>query len=264
MITQAIVIKKENTNEYDQWVTCYTEEFGKLKTIAKSILKPSSVQALHLDIFNLAEFELINGRGMPIITGAQAVSSYPGIKNSLAKTAAAYFFAEVIDKMVFENNKDEELWSFLVAFFNELDKCEHNQSSPAYRQAGYAYRQEGKWLPEYPEFQEGSSALISLFREGQKKLLDILGYLPETDSCKACSDKLDGENFGAFNHVLGGVVCKRCFLSGHGGILRSNGDRERLNTMATSARGRSILDGMFEYISGGKFYSLELLNMVKY
>ena len=57
MVTKAIIIKKQNTNEYDQWVTCYTEEFGKLKTVAKSILKPSSIQALHLDVFNLVEFE---------------------------------------------------------------------------------------------------------------------------------------------------------------------------------------------------------------
>jgi len=101
MITRAIILKKQNTNEYDQWVTCYTEDFGKLKTVAKSILKPSSIQSLHLDIFNLVEFELINGRGMPIVTGAQLVNSYMGIKKSLVKTAVAYFFAEAVDKMVF-------------------------------------------------------------------------------------------------------------------------------------------------------------------
>src|SRR3989338_5861157 len=105
MLTKAIIIKKQNTGEYDQWVTCYTEEFGKLKMVAKSILKPSSIQALHLDVFNLVEFDLVNGRGMPIITGAQVIDSFAGIKNSLDKIAVTYFFAEAIDKMVFENDK---------------------------------------------------------------------------------------------------------------------------------------------------------------
>jgi len=275
MQTKAIIIKKQNTNEYDQWVTCYTEEFGKLKTVAKSILKPSSIQALHLDVFNLVEFDLINGRGLPIITGAQVIDPFRGVKNSFAKTAVAYFFAEAIDKMVFENDKDEELWSFLVSFLGELNSMNSMRFN----------------LIEN---------LIELLRRGQVQLLDVLGYLPETGSCKVCDYKLgDGES-GAFNQELGGIVCNRRFLSGHGGILISRPDADillslrhkdeslRLNDpvpmlpfvetkglgigaagakatsgLGRSARGRSVLDGMFEYISGSKFYSLELINMVK-
>ena len=238
MPTKAIVIKKQNTNEYDQLVTCYTEDFGKLTAIAKSILKPNSVQALHLDVLNLVEFDLINGRGIPIITGAQAINSYPDIKDSLAKTAVAYFFTEVMDKMVFENDKDGQLWSFWVSFLDGLNKYDSN-----------------------PNLRP-----MSLLREGQIKLLDILGYFPETDSCRSCEDKLGESNFGAFNHALGGVICKRCFLSGLGGILISNEDfglMRRSDNFAGENYRRSILDGMFEYVSGGKFYSLELLAVVK-
>lgn len=235
MITKAIIIKKQNTNEYDQWVTCYTEEFGKLKTIAKSILKPSSVQAMHLDIFNLAEFELISGRGVPIITGAQLITSFRDIKSSIVKTAIAYFFAEAVDKMVFENDRDEELWSFLSSFLYELDKDSGNP--------------------------------MKMLRQGQARLLGVLGYFPETHSCKSCESKLNEVNFGAFNYALGGVVCKRCFLSGHGGMLISNDDFGLISGTADrfSAEDykKSILDGMFEYISGGKFYSLDLLDVVR-
>lgn len=251
MLTKAIIIKKQNTGEYDQWVTCYTEEFGKLKSIAKSILKPNSIQALHLDIFNLSEFELINGRGMSIITGAQVINSFMGIKNSLIKTAVAYFFAEVVDKMVFENDKDGELWDFLIEFMAEL-----NGISPI-----------GQIRPIG---QIGPISPIELLRRGQKKLLDILGYLPEMDNCKVCNIKLDEGNFGAFNHTLGGVVCKRCFLSGQEGILINKKDfsllKSDLNNRRTSwadKTNRSVLDGMFEYIAGSKFSSLELLNVVK-
>ncbi|MBI2674466.1 MAG: DNA repair protein RecO [Candidatus Yanofskybacteria bacterium] len=272
MQTKAIVIKKENTNEYDQWVTCYTEEFGKLKTVAKSILKPSSVQSLHLDIFNLVEFDLINGRGMPIVTGAQVINSFGTMKSFFAKTAVAYFFAEAIDKMVFDNDKDDELWSFLVSLLVELNKAD---TSP-----------------------------VQLFRQGQSRLLDILGYLPETNFCKICDDKLGDGELGAFNQELGGIVCKKCFLSGHGGILISRDDfrmltvrndggvgndgadgddgidqfeqvkrsnisnnsndlyAKRSNKRSDPTFRRSVLDGMFEYISGNKFSSLELINMV--
>jgi DNA repair protein RecO (recombination protein O) len=253
MRTKALILKKQNTNEYDQWVTCYTEEFGKLKTVAKSILKPSSIQSLHLDIFNLVEFDLINGRGMPIITGAQVIDSFGGIKSSFAKTVIAYFFAEAIDKMIFENDKDERLWPFLITFLDKLNKCDHNPNLQI--------------VSEGPEYKEKNFNLLFLLREGQTKLLDILGYFPEASSCKACEDKLDESNFGAFNHLLGGIVCKKCFLSGHGGILISHDEfsllRLNLNTRSNLKYRKSVLDGMFEYISGGKFYSLDLLNMVK-
>lgn len=257
MTTKAIIIKKQNTGEYDQLVTCYAEEFGKLTAIAKSILKPNSIQALHLDNFNLVEFDLVVGSAswrMPIITGAQVVDSFMRIKNSLAKTAIAYFFAEAVDKMVFDNDKDKELWTFLVSFLGELNIDSGN--------------------------------LVTLFRQGQARLLDTLGYFPEADFCKTCSVGLDGDNFGAFNHVLGGIVCRHCFLSGYGGILISQSDFEILNVGNVQGVGnvgdeqfeqakprptrrsdltfrRSVLDGMFEYIYGNKFYSLELLNMIK-
>ena len=234
MLTKAIILKKENTNEYDQWVTCYTEDFGKLKTVAKSILKPSSVQSLHLDTFNLVEFDPVVGRGMPIITGAQAVSAFRGIKNSVAKTAVAYFITEAIDKMVFENDKDEELWSFLISFLNELDR---DESSP-----------------------------VKLLRQGQAKLLDVLGYWPEIGTCRTCDGRIDANSSGAFNYVLGGVICKRCFLSGHGGILMTNDDALMFNksgSFKSDSYRKSVLDGMFEYISGTKFYSLDFLNVVK-
>src|SRR3989344_2347557 len=119
--TRAIILKKQNTGEYDQLVTCYTEEFGKLTAVVKSILKPSSIQAMHLDVFNLVDFELINGRAIPIIAGAQVDNSYINLKSNLQALAAAYFFAETIDRLAFDYQKDEKLWKFLVATINELN-----------------------------------------------------------------------------------------------------------------------------------------------
>lgn len=146
MLTRAIIIKKQNTNEYDQFVTCYTQEFGKLTAIAKSVLKPSSIQAMHLDILNLVEFELINGKAMPIIAGAQSENSYRDLKNSIPSLAVAHFFSEVIDKMVPELEKDEQLWNFMTNLFDKLNR-----------------------------FEPG----LTFLRQKQFTLLGLLGYSPE-------------------------------------------------------------------------------------
>ena len=147
MRTKAIIIKKQNTNEYDQFVTCYTQEFGKLTAIAKSILKPTSIQAMHLDVLNLVEFELINGEAMPIIAGAQSENSHRDLKDSIPSLAVAHFFSEIVDKMVPEMEKDEQLWDFVANLFDDLNRFEPS---------------------------------LTFLRQKQFVLLGLLGYSPET------------------------------------------------------------------------------------
>ena len=147
MRTRAIILKKKDTREYDQLVTCYTEEFGKLTAVAKSVLKSNSVQAMHLDILNLVDFELVSGRSAPIITGAQAERTYNNMKTNLPIMAGAYFFAEVFDRLVFDHQKDSGIWDFLVSLLDDFDSGRDN-------------------------FQE-------LFREKQASLIGLLGYAPD-------------------------------------------------------------------------------------
>ena len=152
MRTRAIILKKQATNEYDQSVTCYTEEFGKVTAIAKSVLKPSSIQAMHLDIFNLVDFELISGRGTPIITGAQAEETFTGLKNNLSSLAMAYFFTETADRLFFDYQRDDELWYFFHSLLGELDHKDR-----------LCLNKDG---------------LCDLLKDKQVQFLNILGYAP--------------------------------------------------------------------------------------
>lgn len=222
MHTKAIILKKQDTNEYDQLVTCYTEEFGKITAVAKSILKPSSIQAMHLDIFNLVDFELINGRGMPIITGAQAEETFPTLKNSLASLATTYFFAETIDKLAFEYQKDEQLWNFFVSLAEELNN--------------------------------GPQDSKEFMRLKQIEFLDILGYAPNLTECVFCTRT--AVDLIAYNAEARGLACKDCFMSGSGGIvvkpdLSAAGDRRWLSG--------PVLGSIFESLTERKINSLNLV-----
>jgi len=188
MQTRAIILKKQNTNEYDQLVTCYTEEFGKLTAIAKSVLKPSSIQAMHLDVFNLVEFDLISGRGMPIITGAQVEETYLEIKSNLSRLAAAYFFTEVIDRIAFDYQQDGELWNFLSSLIGKLNK--------------------------------GADQEKDFVIKNKIAFLNILGYAPNFGECIFCSKA----ELVAYNPQARGGVCKDCFLGGQQGIVVKDGD----------------------------------------
>lgn len=223
MQTRAIILKKQSTSEYDQWTTCYTEKFGKVMAVAKSILKPNSIQAMHLDVFNLVEFELISGRGAPIITGAQAENVFGGLKSSLPALAAAYFFAEAIDKLAFEYQEDEGLWKFLTGLFGDLNREPSNNENDIRR----------------------------LFREGQARLLSILGYQPNWGECGFCAVPVI-KNKIIFSSEIKGAMCRDCFFQGRPGLVVKNQD-------LISGR---ILDDLFEAIIEKKLFSLNFIHSV--
>ncbi len=186
MRTRAVILKKQNTNEYDQLITCYTEEFGKLTAVAKGVLKSGSIQAMHLNVFNLVDFELVNGRAMSIITGTQAENTYPTLKNRLASLATGYFFIEVVDKLFFDYQKDNEIWNFLLELLEDLNK-------------------------DSPSFDE-----ILKTKKGQ--LVSILGYAPNISQCAFCLNGNQAELIAYSVHARG-VVCQNCFLSGQEAIV---------------------------------------------
>lgn len=234
MRTKAIILKKQNTGEYDQLVTCYTEEFGKVLAVAKSVKKPGSIQAMHLDVFNLVDFELVQGRGMPIITGAQAENTYPNLKNDLSRLTIAYFFAEVTDRLFFEYQKDESIWDFLRSLLDELEQKEQ---------------------PPFMIYHKGAHGFL---RDKQIEFLNLLGYAPNTSECVFCSRTI-GADLAAYNSEAKGVVCKDCFLNGREGIVVKSVSSEGGNRDFLTG---PILNGIFESLAEKKLYSLILVKSV--
>lgn len=236
MRIQALIIKKQNTNEYDQLVTCYSKEVGKFTAIAKSVLKHGSMQAMHLDLLNLVDFELINGRAMPIIAAAQAEKSYLRIKESLLCLGAAAFFLEVVDRMVFDHQKDEHLWRVLIETLDAFEQLSDE------RQA------------------------LSLFRARQLELLKVMGYAVQTDRCTLCHGKELAAG-PALALELGGLLCRDCFLRGGRGVLLTRDEVALVKGEATanvslSKPAKSVIDSIFEYTAGMQFNSLKFLYQV--
>ena len=122
MRVQAIIIRKIPIREYDELVVCYTEDSGKETFQVKSILRPISKQASHLDLLNLVDFSLVRGNGHPIITSAYALNSWPRLKARLPALAASYFLLECFDKLVFDGQSDQKLWGFLATQLAKYDQ----------------------------------------------------------------------------------------------------------------------------------------------
>jgi DNA repair protein RecO len=168
VLIEAIVIKKMPLREHDQLVVLYTRELGKTLAAAKSIMKAHSVQALQLDEGNLVRCELVAGKGMPIITGAQALLCYRIAKASPLRWAAAQFFLQIIDAVVFDHQQDGALFEHLSGTLAELN--------------------------------QESGDVLDIFRRRQASLLEVLGYgrqLTEISSARAVRGPRDDE----FEHI---------------------------------------------------------------
>ncbi len=111
---QAIILKKTPIREHDELIMCYTAHAGKQRYQAKSSMLAASKQGHHLDVLNLAEFNIIEGKHHPIIASAVSVDSFQRLKSSLGAMAQAFFVLECFDKLVFENERDDKLWEYLL------------------------------------------------------------------------------------------------------------------------------------------------------
>ncbi len=144
MLIEAVVIKVVPTREHDRLVTLYSKQLGKLSAVAKGAARSKSIQALQLDPGNVICCELVASKNSwPIITGAQSLKCFSRMKSQSQAWAAAQFFLQIVDLIVFDQEPDQNLWGGLLQALADLDQTQ---------------------------------AILTAFRQQQSNILEILGY----------------------------------------------------------------------------------------
>ena len=70
---QAITLSRRNFREFDQIVSLYTEDLGKVELLARGIKKITSKQAAHVEPFSLVTLEIARGKEVDHLTKVQTV-----------------------------------------------------------------------------------------------------------------------------------------------------------------------------------------------
>jgi len=177
--TRGIIINRKNLGEADRVLTVFTEKRGKIKAIAKGVRKTLSKLAGHLEPFCVTNFSLAEGRNFDVVTEAQVVKSYCALREDLSCTNLTYYLAEIIDKMVPEEERHQEVFHLLE---ETLDKV---NIGPAELLSSY---------------------FIINF-------LSTMGFKPELHYCVNCRKEI-GPTQNYFNFDLGGVLCADCKKDG--------------------------------------------------
>ena len=179
-VTEAINLKSYNLNDADKIIVMYSKDNGLIKGVAKGIKKPKSKLGARMDLLVANSLQLLKGRNLDTIMQAQTV-------NNFKKTR------EDFDKLMFSSYVSE-----LVMNFGEGSESASKE----------IYDLLYKALNRIADSGEKKDALIAVIKF-QLKLLLILGFCVELDSCLCCRERvLDEEMY--FSSTMGGIVCKEC------------------------------------------------------
>src|SRR3972149_11627442 len=94
--TEAIVIRKTKLGEADTILTFFTPHLGKIQGFARSLRKPKSKLAGHLELLTYSQVCFARGRNIDTITGSQTINSFLSIRNDLWLTSCGIYFAELV------------------------------------------------------------------------------------------------------------------------------------------------------------------------
>lgn len=175
----AVVLRHSDWGEADRLVTLYTREAGKLRALAKGARKIRSRKAGHLEPFTRVTLLLARGRDLWIVTQADTIEAFQGLREDLEKTGYAAYAVELIDRFTYEDGEHKAVYQLLTETLERIASAE---------QAFLAVR--------YYEL----------------RLLDLLGYRPQLVNCVKCGKTIVAED-QFFSPLLGGVVCPACGAS---------------------------------------------------
>lgn len=169
---QGIIIKAQDFSEFDQILTIYTRELGKIKAIVKGVKKPKSKLRGGVQLFSYCQLELFKGKSFYRVIHSSSLKSFIELREDFDKMTSALEWLEVVDSFVQEEEVDEE--TFLLTLLGIASIA--------------------------------CGDTVKSLRAFETKLLVSLGYLPSQISCLRCSSK--GKVY--FSRERQEFYCEKC------------------------------------------------------
>lgn len=170
-----IILRRINFSETDTIATMYSRERGKISGVAKGAKKAISRLAGPTEVLTYGRYQLATGQNLDIITQAEAKESFPRIHGDLSRIAHASYIAEIVDKMVEEDQANPDIFDLMLSSLYLMDR------------------------PNDP------ARITHMF---ELQFMRLIGYEPTLDRCVRCRRPLPDELHFSPSH--GGVVCREC------------------------------------------------------
>lgn len=178
---RAIVLKIKSLRDADRRYVVFTRGRGKLDLLAKGTRRGRSKMSPHMAWFGHVEIMVARGKFSDRLAGASLVRPFPGLMDSLSKSALAQAFLMTVDSLTRREQPEPRVFDLVEELFAALEAVEP------------------------PIAGDGRGPL---FDAAAIKLLDAVGFGPELDRCVHCRREL-GES-AAMNFFRGGLECRDC------------------------------------------------------
>ena len=187
--TEAIVLRHQNLGDADKIVTVYSPYLGKLRLVGKGVLKPRSRVGGHVEPLTRVSLLIARGQNLDVISQVSPIESFVDLRDDLQRTAQGLYAAELIDLFTGEEDASPELYEALLETLKALTLNK-----------------------------DGGLVL----RRYELRLLGILGYAPDLDSCVVCRAS-SFQGGASFNSSAGGLVCAPLRRGRRGGAAHLSG-----------------------------------------
>jgi len=122
--TQCMILGHKNFGESDKLIFLYSNDFGKLKVIAKGSRKITSKFTGHLETLNIANISLYFGPKNIILTEVLTIKNFKNIRNDLQKLNKAMIIASLTNQLTYENQQHKDLLQLLKTTIKRLSESE--------------------------------------------------------------------------------------------------------------------------------------------
>lgn len=168
---QAVVLRTYKLGEADRIINLITRDHGKVRAVAKGVRKTRSKFGARLEPTGHVALQLHEGRSLDLITQAETIDRFVGLRDDLDLLRRAVSMLEVVDQVAQEGEVDPKLYTMLVGALRTLAET-------------------------------GSAQVVPSFFV---KVLAHDGVHPVVDRCVECGTTVD---LVAFDPAVGGVLCR--------------------------------------------------------
>ena len=200
--TDAIVLKTVNYSETSQVLTFCSEQFGKLRAIAKGARRGKKAGGAGMDLLNLCEIVVIYKQPptLSLVTTWQVTENFSALRSDLDRLYTSLYAAELVSKTIEEGNPEQDVFKLLASFLRALSR--------------------------------GTECYPAVLRF-EFLLLERLGLAPELSGCVSCGAKI--ENGAAFSAEAGGLLCGNCAPQTGGSMVIPKEGIEAMRKLASEA-----------------------------
>jgi len=120
--TEGVILKSADLGQLDRLLTIYTRGYGKIMARAISARKRESKLRGYLEPFVYAKFLLAKSRTIDILTDIEPLDNFSQLRQNLESLAYAYYFSELVDKLIPAPERDEKVWALVSRVYQVLDQ----------------------------------------------------------------------------------------------------------------------------------------------